>query len=112
MKAYPFAVYLLVMALVTYLIRVLPLLLVKKPIHDRLLLSFLHYVPTAVLSAMTVPACLLATRYLTAGILGFAAALVLALRGKSLLTVAAGACIAVFLTEAAILLWPALAFLP
>ena len=112
MKPYSFAVYLLVMALVTYLIRALPLILVKKSINDRFLLSFLHYVPTAVLSVMTVPACLLATRHLTAGILAFAAALLLALRRKGLLTVAAGACIAVFLTEAAILLWPTLAFLP
>ena len=51
-----FWVYLAVMALVTYLIRMLPLVLIKKEIKNRFLLSFLHYMPCAVLAVMTIPA--------------------------------------------------------
>ena len=54
-------IYVLVMAVTTYLIRALPLTLFKKPIRSRYLRSFLHYVPTACLTAMTFPAILTAT---------------------------------------------------
>ena len=54
-------IYVLVMAVTTYLIRALPLTLLKKPIRSRFLRSFLHYVPTACLTAMTFPAILTAT---------------------------------------------------
>ena len=76
--------YILVMAAVTYLIRMLPLTLIRRKITNRTLRSFLYYVPYATLSAMTFPAILTAT----GAALGFAAALILAFRGKSLLTVA------------------------
>ena len=56
-----FYVYLLVMAGVTYLIRMLPLVLLKKKITNRFLLSFLYYIPYAVLAVMTVPAIFSAT---------------------------------------------------
>ena len=58
-----FFIYLAVMAGVTYLVRAIPLLLVKKPIKNKFLLSFLHYIPYAVLAAMTVPAIFYATDY-------------------------------------------------
>ena len=58
-----FFIYLAVMAGVTYLVRAVPLILVKKPIKNRFLLSFLHYIPYAVLAAMTVPAIFYATDY-------------------------------------------------
>ena len=94
-----FLPYLLVMAGVTYLVRMLPLVLVKKRIENRFLLSFLHYIPYAVLSVMTVPACFFATAHIASALAGFAVAVVLAYRERSLLTVAAGACGGVFLCE-------------
>ena len=51
-------IYILVMALTTYLIRALPLVLFRKPIQSRFVRSFLHYVPVACLTAMTFPAIL------------------------------------------------------
>ena len=80
--------YILVMAAVTYLIRMLPLTLIRRKITNRTLRSFLYYVPYATLSAMTFPAILTATGSAISAALGFAAALILAFRGKSLLTVA------------------------
>ena len=92
-----FFLYLLVTAGVTYLIRMLPLVLMKKKIRSRFLLSFLHYIPYSVLAVMTIPAIFYATELIPA-IAGFLIAVILAYRGKSLLTVAAAACTAVFLT--------------
>ncbi len=91
-----FFLYLLVTAGVTYLIRMLPLVLMKKRITNRFILSFLHYIPYSVLAVMTVPAIFYATDRIPA-ILGFIVAVVLAYKGKSLLTVAAAACGAVLL---------------
>ena len=79
--------YLLVMALVTYLIRMLPLTLMRRQIRNRFIRSFLKYVPYAVLSAMTIPDIFYSTGY-TAGVpdglitaaVGFAAAAVAAWR--------------------------------
>ena len=91
--------YILVMAVTTYLIRALPLLFMKKPIRSRFLRSFLHYVPVACLTAMTFPAILYTTDHLISGAVGLALAVVLALKNKSLITVAVAACLGVFLTE-------------
>ena len=91
--------YVLVMAVTTYLIRALPLTLLKKPIKNRFVKSFLHYVPTACLAAMTFPAILTATEHMIAGAIGLVVAVVLALRKKSLIVVAVAACAAVFITE-------------
>ena len=96
MKIY---LYILVMAVTTYLIRALPLTLLKKPIRSRFLRSFLHYVPVACLTAMTFPAILSATENPVSGAVGLAVCLLLALRRKSLIVVAAAGCAAVFLTE-------------
>ena len=93
-------IYILVMAGVTYLIRMLPLVLFKKEITSPFIKSFLYYVPYACLAAMTFPAILTAT---SAGIISGAAALIVALlvayKEKSLLTVALFACAAVFIAE-------------
>lgn len=97
-----FFAYLIVCAGVTYLIRMLPLVLVKKKIKNRFLLSFLYYIPYAVLSVMTIPAILYASEHMISAVLGLVAALVLAYKGKSLVTVAAFSCLMVFLCEAAI----------
>ena len=92
-------IYVLVMALTTYLIRAIPLTLLKKPIKSRFVRSFLHYVPTACLTAMTFPAILYATENILSGAMGLVVGILLALKKKSLLIVAIASCVAVFLTE-------------
>lgn len=91
--------YILAMAVTTYLIRALPLTLLKKPIRNRFVRSFLHYVPVACLTAMTFPAILTATEYVLSGAVGLLVAVVLALKNKSLIVVAASSCAAVFVME-------------
>ena len=91
--------YILTMALTTYLIRVLPLTIFRKPIRSRFLRSFLHYVPYACLTAMTFPAILSSTASVVSGAAALIVAVVLAYRGKSLLTVSLAASVAVMLTE-------------
>lgn len=91
--------YLLVMAGVTYLIRMLPLTLFQKRIRSRWLQSFLYYVPYACLSAMTFPAILAATESPVSAAAALVVAVVLALAGKGLVTVAAVACATVFVAE-------------
>ena len=93
-------IYILVMAAVTYLIRMLPLALVKKEITSPFVKSFLYYVPYACLAAMTFPAILTATAGgILSGLAGLIVALIAAYKEKSLLTVALFACAAVFVTE-------------
>lgn len=89
--------YVLLIALVTYALRVLPLTLIRKPITSRFLRSFLYYVPYVTLTVMTFPAILQATGSPVAGAAAAAVAIVLALRGQKLLTVAVAACAAAFL---------------
>lgn len=96
MKIY---LYILVMAATTYLIRAVPLTLLKKPIRNRFLRSFLHYVPAACLTAMTFPAILSATENTISGAVGLVVGILLALKKKSLIVVAVASCAAVFLTE-------------
>ena len=91
--------YILVMAVTTYLIRALPLTLFKKPIQSRFVRSFLHYVPVACLTAMTVPAILYSTEHMLSGIAALVIAVTLAFKGKSLIVVAAASCAAVFVAE-------------
>lgn len=96
MKVY---IYILIMAVTTYLVRALPLILLKKPIRSRFLRSFLHYVPTACLTAMTFPAILYATEHIISGALGLIVAVVLSLKNKSLIVVAIASCATVFIAE-------------
>ena len=91
--------YILVMAGVTYLIRMLPLALAKKEVKNVYVRSFLYYVPYACLAAMTFPAILSATGSVISALCGFLVALVVAWREKSLLTVALCACGTVFVVE-------------
>ena len=90
-------VYVAVMAVTTYLIRAIPLTLMKKPIRSRFLRSFLHYVPTACLTAMTFPAIIYSTSGIAASCAGLIVALLLAWKEKSLLTVALCASAAAFI---------------
>jgi len=76
-----------VMAIVTYLVRVLPMLLIRKPIRSVFVRSFLHYIPYAILSAMTVPYIFYATTHFLSALVGAGVALVLAWKKKSLITV-------------------------
>ena len=92
-----FFIYLAVMFAVTYLIRVIPLLLIRRKIKNRFIRSFLAYIPYTVLGAMTFPAMFHAVNCLPAGIAGAAAAIILSLCGKGLCTVAAGASAAVYI---------------
>ncbi|MBQ9937173.1 MAG: AzlD domain-containing protein [Oscillospiraceae bacterium] len=94
-----FFLYILTMAGVTYLIRMLPLVLVKKKIKNKYVVSFLHYLPYAVLSVMTVPAVFFATDNVISAVVGFAVALFLAYFGKGLMTVALSSCIGVLIVE-------------
>ena len=100
-----FLPYLIVMAAVTYMIRMLPLTVFRKEIKSRFVRSFLHYVPYAVLGAMTFPDVLYATGSLWTALCGLIVAVVMAWRGKSLLSVAIGACLAVAAAQGVMLLF-------
>ena len=90
--------YILVMASVTYIIRMIPFTLVNKKIENIYVKSFLYYVPYAVLGAMTVPSIFSSTGNVYTAIVGFVVAMVLAFFNKSLLTVAVISCVAVFIS--------------
>ena len=92
-------IYILVMAVTTYLIRAIPLTLLKKPIRSRFLRSFLHYVPTACLTAMTFPAILTATDHVISGAAGLVVGVILAFKNKSLIVVAVASAATVFVVE-------------
>ncbi len=94
-----FLLYLFIMAGVTYLVRMLPLVFFRKKIESRFIRSFLYYVPYAVLAAMTVPAIFYSTGTLLSAILGTVVAVILSYFGKSLVTVAASSALAVLVTE-------------
>lgn len=96
-----FLTYLLVMAGVTYLIRVLPYVFMRKEVKNKFFKSFLLYVPYTVLAAMTIPAILFATDNIYSAIAGLVVAVVVALFEKGLLTVAISSCVAVLLVELA-----------
>ncbi|MGI6120276.1 MAG: AzlD domain-containing protein [Desulfosporosinus sp.] len=91
--------YILVMAVVTYLIRMLPLTLIRKQVKNITIRSFLYYVPYVTLAVMTFPAILSATASLWSAFVGFVAAIILAYRGASLFKVSIGACLMVFFIE-------------
>lgn len=91
--------YILVTAAVSYLIRTLPLTLIRREIKNPFLRSFLYYVPYVTLAVMTFPSIITATSTPISAWLGFAAALFLAWRGKGLLPVACIACAVVFVSE-------------
>lgn len=98
MSAGYFAAGLAAMALTTYLIRMLPFALFRRKIRSPFLRSFLYYTPYAVLGAMTLPAILYSTGSLLTAAVGLGVALILSWFKRSLLTVAAAACAAAWLT--------------
>ncbi|MBO6214221.1 MAG: AzlD domain-containing protein [Lachnospiraceae bacterium] len=93
------ALTILLMALVTYFIRMLPMVVFRKKIENRFIQSFLYYVPYACLTAMTIPAILYATGSIYSAAVGLGVALILGYRRHSLPAVALWACVAVFVAE-------------
>jgi len=89
--------YVLVMALTTYLVRMLPMTLFRKRIRSRFARSFFYYIPYAVLAAMTLPAILYSTDGYLSALVGLAVAVVLSLLNQSLIVVSLAACVAAFL---------------
>lgn len=89
----------LLMALVTYIIRVLPLVLIRREITNRFVRSFLYYVPYVTLAVMTFPAILLATNVIWSALAALLVAVVLSLLRCKLPVVALAACVTVFLVE-------------
>lgn len=88
-----------VMALTTYLIRVLPMVIFRKKITNVWIRSFLYYVPYAVLAAMTFPAVFSSTASVESAVAGCIVAVVLAFFDRGLLTVAVGAAAMAFLVQ-------------
>ena len=91
--------YILVMAAVTFVIRALPLTLIRKPIKSRFLRSFLFYVPYVTLAVMTFPDILHATDSVWSGLLALVAGVALAWSGQGLFVVAVTSCVVVFISE-------------
>ena len=92
-------IYIAVMAGVTYLIRMIPFTVFRKKIKSRFFRSFLHYIPYAVLSVMTIPAIFYATEYRISAAIGFMMAMILSFFEQSLVKVAAFSCAATLAAE-------------
>ena len=91
--------YIFCMAAITYLIRVLPLTLIRKEIKNKTIRSFLYYVPYVTLAVMTFPAILDATQSIWSALAALIIAILLAWFGQSLFVVSVISCVIVFLTE-------------
>jgi len=89
-------IYIAIMAGVTYLIRMMPIMVFRRKIKSQVVQSFLYYVPYAVLGAMTIPAVFYSTGSMAASAAGFAAAFAAAFFGRSLITVALAASAAAY----------------
>jgi branched-subunit amino acid transport protein len=96
MSAY---IYIIGMCLITAAIRILPLLILRRPIKNRFLRSFFYYVPYVTLSVMTFPAIVNATDSPVSGALALAVGLILSWIGANMITVSAACCVVVFVAE-------------
>ncbi len=92
-------IYILIMAGVTYLIRVAPLTLIRKPITNRFIQSFLYYVPYVTLAVMTFPAIIDVTQSAWAGAAALLIGVIAAYFGAGLFKVAVSCCAVVFILE-------------
>lgn len=92
-------IYILIMALTTFLIRALPMFLIRKPITNKFINSFLYYVPYITLSVMTFPAIVEATNSLLAGYIALVVGIVAAIKNANLITVASLCCLTVLIIE-------------
>ena len=98
MKRNPY-IYILIMASVSFMIRVLPLTLIRKPITNRFLKSFLYYVPYVTLAVMTFPAIIQATQSPLAGAAALVIGMILAWKNAGLFPVAVSCCAVVLILE-------------
>lgn len=98
MKRDPY-IYILIMASVSFMIRVLPLTLIRKPITNRFLKSFLYYVPYVTLAVMTFPAIIQATQSPLAGAAALVIGMILAWKNTGLFPVAVTCCAVVLILE-------------
>lgn len=97
---YSIYLYIFISAAIMYILRVLPLTLLKKPIQNTFLKSFLHYVPYVTLAVMTFPAIIEATEIRLAGIAALLVGIFMARKQQSLIMVATSCCVIVLLVEA------------
>ena len=88
----------LVMAAITYIIRVVPIAFFRKKIKSPYLNSMIFYLPYAVLSAMTFPAILYSTGNIYTALVGTVVALIASFTKRSLIVVASLSCVAVFIS--------------
>ena len=91
--------YILVMVGVSYLIRAVPLVLIRREITNKTIRSFLYYVPYVTLSVMTFPAILEATQSPWSGLAALVVGILMAWWGRSLFQVAVGSCLVVLVAE-------------
>jgi branched-subunit amino acid transport protein len=99
-----FWIYLLILAGSTYLIRAIPFALMQKKVKNKYVKSFLHYIPYAVLAAMTLPAALYATGNIISGTAGLLVGGFFAYKGKGLTLVAVISCVTALVVELLLLL--------
>ena len=92
-------IYIGIMALVTYLMRVLTMTIFRKEIKNKTIRSFLYYVPYVTLTVMTFPAILEATGSMWSGLAALVIGVLIAWKGGSLLIVSVASCVVVFLLE-------------
>ncbi|MBQ0036731.1 MAG: AzlD domain-containing protein [Firmicutes bacterium] len=91
--------YIFIMAITLYLIRVLPLTLIRKPIKNKFIRSFLYYIPYVTLAVMTFPAIIYSTEYLVSGIAALVLGLIASYKGLDLFKVTVICCLSVFVIE-------------
>jgi branched-subunit amino acid transport protein len=94
-----FFIYLLIVALTTYLIRAIPFSLITKKVTNKYVKSFLYYIPYTVLAAMTIPAALYVTGSIYSSIAGLLVALIVAIKKSNLTLVALAACVGSLIVE-------------
>ena len=92
-------IYILIMAAVSFIIRALPVTLIKKPIKNQFIQSFLYYVPYVTLAVMTFPAIINATQSIYSGIAAFIIGVIAAWKGLDLFKVACSCCLVVLILE-------------
>ena len=92
-------IYIFIMIVITNGIRVLPITLIRKPIKNRFIQSFLYYVPYVTLAVMTFPAIMEATQTPIAGLLALSLGIIAALFGLGLFPVSIICCVTVFIIE-------------
>ncbi len=92
-------IYIIIMAIVTFMVRVLPLTLIKNQIKNKYIRSFLYYVPYVTLAVMTFPAIIYTTQSKVSGILALVVGIVSAWFGMGLFKVSVMSCTTVFVVE-------------